>query len=286
MAIEDRRFYSHCGIDPMGVGRALLRNVAGRGGMQGGSTLTQQLAKNLFLTQERTLSRKMQEAILALWLEHKYSKDQILELYLNRVYFGGGAYGVEAAARRYFGHGARAVTLSEAAVLAGLMKAPSKLAPDRNPDGAKERAAQVHRRHGEGGLRHRLTMASWRWRIRRGSYRNQGAGSINYAADYVMDMLDDTIGAIDQDIVVTTTLDHRLQTAAERALTEELDEKGGKFGVTQGALVALEPNGAIKRAGRRARLCRQPVQPRRLGETPAGLRLQALRLSRRCSNTG
>ncbi len=101
VAIEDRRFYSHWGVDPLGIFRAVVRNVTGRGGMQGGSTLTQQLAKNLFLTQERTFSRKIQEAILALWLEHKYSKDQILELYLNRVYFGSGAYGIEAAARRY-----------------------------------------------------------------------------------------------------------------------------------------------------------------------------------------
>jgi penicillin-binding protein 1A len=245
VAIEDRRFYSHWGIDPMGVARALLRNVAARGGMQGGSTITQQLAKNLFLTQERTLSRKMQEAILALWLEHNYSKDQILELYLNRVYFGSGAYGVEAAARRYYGHGARAVTLSEAAVLAGLMKAPSKLAPDRNPDGAKERAGQVLAAMTKEGF---VTDSMGKLALAHPArvHRDQGAGSINYAADYVMDMLDDTIGAIDQDIVVTTTLDHRLQAAAERALTEELDKKGGKFGVAQGALVAIAPNGAIR----------------------------------------
>src|SRR5271166_5608908 len=140
VAIEDRRFYEHFGIDPVGVSRAVVRDLTGKGGLEGGSTLTQQLAKNLFLTQERTLSRKIQEAILALWLERKYSKDQILELYLNRVYFGSGAYGVEAAARRYYGHGAREITLPEAAVLAGLMKAPSKLAPDRNPQGAQERA--------------------------------------------------------------------------------------------------------------------------------------------------
>ena len=111
VAIEDRRFYSHYGIDPIGIARALSRNLIGRGGMQGGSTLTQQLAKNLFLTQERTMSRKIQEAILALWLEHKYSKDQILELYLNRVYFGSGAYGVEAASQKYFGHSARSLSL-------------------------------------------------------------------------------------------------------------------------------------------------------------------------------
>jgi penicillin-binding protein 1A len=245
VAIEDRRFYSHWGIDPLGVARALTRNLTGRGTMQGGSTLTQQLAKNLFLTQERTISRKIQEAILALWLEHKYSKDQILELYLNRVYFGSGAYGVEAAAERYFGHGARNVTLSEAAVLAGLMKAPSKLAPDRNPEGASERAAQVIAAMAQEG---HITEAMAKVALARPAKarRDQGAGSINYAADYVMDMLDDTIGAIDQDIVVTTTLDEALQSAAERALAGELDRKGEKFGVSQGALVSLDPNGAIR----------------------------------------
>jgi penicillin-binding protein 1A len=244
VAIEDRRFYSHSGIDPLGVARALTRNLTGRGGMQGGSTITQQLAKNLFLTQERTISRKIQEAILALWLEHRYSKDQILELYLNRVYFGSGAYGVEAAAERYFGHGAQAVTLSEAAVLAGLMKAPSKLAPDRNPEGAAERAAQVIAAMAQEG---HITEAMAKIALARPAKarRDQGAGSINYAADYVMDMLDDTVGAIDQDIVVTTTLDRNLQLAAERAITEELDKKGEKYEVTQGALVALDTNGAI-----------------------------------------
>jgi penicillin-binding protein 1A len=245
VAIEDRRFYSHWGVDPVGILRALARNVVGRGGMQGGSTLTQQLAKNLFLTQERTISRKIQEAILALWLEHKYSKDQILELYLNRVYFGSGAYGVEAAARRYYGHGARNVTLAEAAVLAGLMKAPSKLAPDRNPEGATERAAQVITAMAQEG---HITEAMAKLALANPArtHRDNGAGSVNYAADYVMDVLDDTIGAIDQDLVVTTTLSRALQTAAEKALTEELDRKGTKFGVSQGAVVAIDPNGAIR----------------------------------------
>ena len=245
IAIEDRRFYSHFGIDPLGIVRALTRNITGRGGVQGGSTLTQQLAKNLFLTQERTISRKIQEAILALWLEHKYSKDQILELYLNRVYFGSGAYGVEAAAERYYGHGAKAVTLAEAATLAGLMKAPSKLAPDRNPEGASERAAQVITAMAQEG---HITEAMAKVALANPArvHRDNGAGSINYAADYVMDVLADTVGAIDQDLVVTTTLDHNLQSAAERALTEELAKKGGKFGVSQGAVVALDPNGAIR----------------------------------------
>jgi len=244
VAIEDRRFYAHFGIDPFGILRAATRNLSG-GSMQGGSTLTQQLAKNLFLTQERTASRKIQEAILALWLEHRYSKNQILELYLNRVYFGSGAYGVEAAARKYFGHGAREVTLPEAAALAGLMKAPTKLAPNRNPAGATERAAQVVTAMVEEGF---ITDAMGMLALSHPAQavHDQGAGSVNYAADYVMDVLDDTIGAIDQDIAVTTTLNPALQGAAEKALGEELDLKGAKFGVGQGALVALGPDGAIK----------------------------------------
>ena len=245
ISIEDRRFYHHFGIDPFGIARALLRNMIGHGNPQGGSTLTQQLAKNLFLTQERTLSRKGQEAVLALWLEHKYSKDQILELYLNRVYFGSGAYGVEAAARKYFGKSARSVTLAEAAVLAGLMKAPTKLAPNRNPEGASERAAQVITAMvGEGYITE--AMATLALSNPAKAVREEGAGSINYVADYVMDTLDETVGAIDQDIVVSTTISLNMQSAAEKAVTEELDAKGVKFGVTQGALVALDGNGAIK----------------------------------------
>jgi penicillin-binding protein 1A len=245
IAIEDRRFYSHAGIDPIGIARAISRDVLGRGGVEGGSTLTQQLAKNLFLTQERTLSRKIQEAILALWLERRYSKDQILELYLNRVYFGSGAYGVEAAAQKYFGKSAKFVTLSEAAVLAGLMKSPTKLAPNHNLEAANARAAQVITAMAEQG---HITEAMAKLALARPAevVKEKGAGSINYAADYVMDMLDDTVGAIDEDIVVTTTLDETMQANAERALTEELAAKGDKFGVSQGALVALDPNGAVK----------------------------------------
>src|SRR5262249_24935279 len=143
IAIEDRRFYSHYGIDPIGLARAATANVMHRGVAQGGSTITQQLAKNLFLTQERTLLRKLQEAVLALWLERKFSKTEILELYLNRVYFRAGAYRVDAAAQRYFGKSARAVKTAEAAVLAGLVKSPSRPAPTRNPEGAERRAQTV-----------------------------------------------------------------------------------------------------------------------------------------------
>jgi len=143
IAIEDRRFYGHFGVDLTGLVRAAAADVLRRSVSQGGSTITQQLAKNLFLSQERTLRRKMQEAMLALWLEHKLTKTQILELYLNRVYFGSGAYGVEAAARRYFGKSARQVTVAEAAMLAGLVQSPSRLAPTRNPAGAERRAQAV-----------------------------------------------------------------------------------------------------------------------------------------------
>ena len=245
VAIEDRRFYSHFGIDPVGISRAILRDVTGRGAVEGGSTLTQQLAKNLFLTQERTISRKIQEAILALWLERKYSKDQILELYLNRVYFGSGAYGVEAASQKYFGKSAQFDSLSEAALLAGLMKSPTKLAPNHNLAGANERAAQVITAMAEQGhiteAQAKIALASPA-QVR----RDKTAGSINYAADYVMDALDDTVGAIDADIVVTTTINPKMQAGAERALTDELNAKGAKFGVGEGALVAIDPNGAVK----------------------------------------
>jgi penicillin-binding protein 1A len=245
IAIEDRRFYEHWGVDPLGILRALIRDAIGHGGMEGGSTITQQLAKNLFLTQERTLSRKIQEAILAVWLEHKYSKDQILELYLNRVYFGSGAFGVEAASQKYFGHSARTATLSEAAMLAGLMKAPTRLAPNHNLDAAIERAGEVINAMEQEGY---ITAAMAKLaRARPAKPVNEKNGSsINYVADYVMDQLNDTIGAIDEDIIVSTTISARLQEAAEKALTGELDSKGTRFDVSQGALVALDPNGALR----------------------------------------
>lgn len=245
VAIEDRRFYSHFGLDPLGVLRALVRDLMGGAVVQGGSTLTQQLAKNLFLTQERTFSRKVQEAILAIWLEHKYSKTQILEMYLNRVYFGSGAYGIEAAAQKYFGHGARSVTLPEAAVLAGLVKAPTRLAPNRNPDGAAERASQVIAAMLDEGF---ITETAAKLALAHPAQavKDQNTSSVNYAADFVTDTLDDMIGEVDQDITVSTMLSASLEAAAEKAITEELDRKGAAFGVSQGAFIALDPNGEIK----------------------------------------
>ena len=245
VAIEDRRFYKHWGIDPAGIARALVANALHRGGVQGGSTLTQQLAKNVFLTQERTLSRKVQEAILAVWLEHKYTKDQILELYLNRVYFGSGSYGVEAAALHYFGHGAAKVSVAEAAMLAGLMKAPTKLAPNRNPQGAVDRAAQVVAAMRDEGY---ITPAAAADALAHPAHavKEHGSGDVNYAADYVMDMLDDTVGAVEEDIVVTTTISPALEAAGERAIGDTLNKGGARYGVSQGALVSIAPDGAIK----------------------------------------
>src|SRR5437899_7444843 len=245
IAIEDRRFYSHFGIDPVGILRALVTNVLHRGVSQGGSTLTQQLAKNLFLTQERTMQRKLQEAELAIWLERKHSKNEILELYLNRVYFGSGAYGVEAAAQKYFGKPAKNVTLAEAAMLAGLGKSSSRLAPNRNPEGAEARAQTVLAAMADAKF---ITDAQAQASIGHPSYRVKpaGAGTLNYVADWIGEVLDDLVGQIDQSIVVETTIDPKLQGVAEAAVIDELAAKSVKFNVTQGALVAMSPDGAVR----------------------------------------
>ena len=245
IAIEDRRFYAHMGVDPMGILRAATANVMHRGVAQGGSTLTQQLAKNIFLTQERTMMRKLQEVELALWLEHKYSKNEIIELYLNRVYFGSGAYGVEAAAQKYFGKSARHVTLAEAAMLAGLVKSPSRLAPNRNPEGAERRAHTVLSAMADAGF---ISEAQAKTTIGNPAYvvRAAGAGTINYVADWIIDVLDDLVGQVDQNIVVETSIDPKLQSVAEAAVIDELAAKSVKFNVTQGALVAMTPQGAVR----------------------------------------
>jgi len=245
IAIEDRRFYSHYGVDPLGIARAAVANILHRGVSQGGSTLTQQLAKNLFLTQERTLQRKLQEVELALWLERKHSKAEILELYLNRVYFGSGAYGVEAAAQRYFGKPAKNVTLAEAAMLAGLVKSPSRLAPNRNPEGAEKRAQTVLTAMAEAKF---ITDAQAQASIGHPSYnvKAAGAGTVNYVADWIGEVLDDLIGQIDQNIVVETSIDPKLQSVAEASIIDELAAKSVKFNVSQGALVAMTPDGAVR----------------------------------------
>ncbi|MBI3703783.1 MAG: PBP1A family penicillin-binding protein, partial [Rhizobiales bacterium] len=245
LAAEDKRFYKHGAVDFIGITRAAWANWRAGHVVQGGSTLTQQLAKNLFLTQERTLTRKLQEAMLALWLERKFSKTQILELYLNRVYFGSGAYGIEQASLRYFGRSARHISLAEAALLAGLVKSPSRLAPTRNFDGAERRAQVVLAAMAEQGF---ISDASAHVAMTKPPriVAQAGNGSVNYVADWIMDALNDVLGHVEEDIVVRTSIDASLQAGAEKALIDELAAKGDKNGVAQGALVAMTTDGAVR----------------------------------------
>lgn len=246
VAIEDRRFYYHFGVDPIGLARAMFSNVMAGRTVQGGSTLTQQLAKNLFLSPERTVERKVQEVLLAFWLEHKFTKDQILEMYLNRVYFGSGSYGVEAASRRYFKKPARDVNLAQAALLAGLLKAPSRLSPARNPDAAEARAQVVLEAMRDSGFvsDREITTAMTRAPTRTKSY---WTGAENYAADLVMGRLEDLIGGpVTQDLIVDTTINHRMQMQGERTIRGAIDRQGGKLNVSQGALVPIDGTGAIR----------------------------------------
>lgn len=245
IAIEDRRFYSHYGVDPIGISRAIFTNVLHGRGRQGGSTLTQQLAKNLFLSSERTLDRKVREAIISLWLEHKLTKDQIFELYLNRVYLGSGAYGVEAASRRYFNKSAKDVTLLEAATLAGLLKAPSSLSPARAPEAAYARAKLVLDAMREQGMIDdaQLQIALAEPMVKAASY---WSGAENYAADYIVRQLPYLIGEADKDIIVETTLDLPFEKAAESALRTQINENGKTHDVSQAALVSIDKSGAIR----------------------------------------
>ncbi|EJF91224.1 transglycosylase domain-containing protein [Bartonella tamiae] len=245
IAIEDRRFYDHPGIDPIGILRALLANITPGGSKQGGSTLTQQLAKNLFLSPERTIERKIQEALLSIWLEHKYSKDQILEIYLNRVYLGSGAYGVEAASRRYFNKSAKDVDLMEAATLAGLLKAPSRLSPARDAEAAHERAKLVLNAMREEGMidNKQVQIAQTEPVSPVASY---WTGAENYVADQVVAQLPFLIGESDEDIVVETTLDMTLQKEAETSIRDQISENGKNRNVSQGALVSIDRSGAVR----------------------------------------
>ena len=244
LATEDRRFYSHFGLDPIGLARAFVANVRAGGVVQGGSTLTQQLAKNLFLTPARTIKRKVQEVLLAVWLERHFSKDQILTVYLNRVYLGAGTYGVEAAARRYFGRRARDLDLYQSAMLAGLLKAPSRYNPAASPERAARRTAQVLTNMVAAGY---LTEADVQ-AARRGhkivvtAHRR----ATRHFVDWVLEQVPAFVSPGDRDLVVVTTLDSRLQRAAEAAVLNALDGPGKAVKASQGALVALAHDGAVR----------------------------------------
>ncbi|PPR75113.1 MAG: Penicillin-binding protein 2D [Alphaproteobacteria bacterium MarineAlpha3_Bin4] len=243
LATEDRRFYDHFGLDIIGLARAIWNNIRARDIVQGGSTITQQAAKNLFLTPERSLERKIKELMLALWLEHKFIKDQILTLYLNRVYFGAGTYGVDAAARRYFNKPAAQVSTYEAAMLAGLLKAPSRYNPRYNPDRAKRRTAQVLANMVDAGY-----LSEQQAKIAAASHnrptprRKPGGRLARHFVDWVLEQLPSFVAPGDRDLHVVTTLDATLQRAAETAVRRGL----GNFAETEAALVALAPDGAIR----------------------------------------
>jgi penicillin-binding protein 1A len=245
IAIEDRRFRSHWGVDPQGLIRAAYENFRAGRVVQGGSTISQQLAKNLFLEPDRTYWRKAQEMVLAIWLETRFTKDEILQLYLNRVYFGGGATGIEKAAQAYYRKSANELSLAEAATLAGLLKAPSTYNPATHPEAATERA--------------RLVLASM---AETGAISaNEAARAIDnpaevvasnyvpakqYVADWVIEQLPEFVRDYDQSIVVETTIDPSLQFTAEKSLRRHLAEEGVKLDVTQAAFVMLDTSGAIK----------------------------------------
>ncbi len=245
MAVEDRRFYSHFGIDPIGLARAIFTNLRAGHMVQGGSTITQQLAKNLFLTPERTLSRKIQEAMLAVWLEMKFSKDEIMTAYLNRVYLGAGAYGVDAAARVYFNKSARELTLHESAIIAGLLKAPSRYSPATNPALAEERARTVMQTMVEAGFITEAQFQALKANTATPRRRSGGNNYGRYFADWVMDQVDDFIGDEYGDIVVQTTLRPSLQRGAESALSEQLAAAAEKK-VSEGAAIIMSPDGAVR----------------------------------------
>jgi penicillin-binding protein 1A len=244
LAAEDRRFYSHFGIDPIGIMRAAVTNFRAGELLQGGSTITQQLAKILFLSPERSLARKIREVLLALWLEQRFTKDQILEIYLNRVYLGASAYGVDAAAERYFGKSAKKLTLFESALIAGLLKAPSRLNPLRDRAAAAERAGQVLDDMVEAGFVSAEEAAAAE---KRGfELALNGRPGSRYFADWVTDQIREFAGGAKRDLIVRTTLNPRLQALAEHAVAAVLARDGARDRVGQGALVAMSPDGAVR----------------------------------------
>jgi penicillin-binding protein 1A len=245
IATEDRRFYNHLGVDPIGLVRAGFRNLAAGSVVQGGSTITQQLAKNLFLSPDRTMARKLEEVMYAIWLERRFTKDEILELYLNRVYFGGGTYGVEAAARRYFGRSARSVTLTQAALLAGLLKAPSRYAPTRNVELASARIDVVLDNMVDAGyLTAAEAHAAAEQPLRLRSFGDETG--YPYAVDWVAETLPDLAGNTEGDLIVETTIDAGLQRTAQATLRQKVDDEGKDLDVSEGAVVVMDTTGGIK----------------------------------------
>ncbi|MEO7505573.1 MAG: PBP1A family penicillin-binding protein [Sphingomicrobium sp.] len=239
IAVEDKRFRSHIGVDPIGIARSIKVRVQTGHFSQGGSTITQQLARNIFLTNSRTFGRKIREAILALAIERKFSKDQVLELYLNRVYFGGGAYGIDAASRTFFGHGADQLSLGEAAIIAGLVKAPSNYSPTADVNAARGRAGVVLHSMVENGFITAAAAASVdpaQIKVQPSAKQN----SVRYFTDWALPQLDTLIDETSDPIDVWTTLDPGMQAAADRAINANAPAG------TQGALVSIDRDGSVR----------------------------------------
>ncbi|HEX2624698.1 MAG TPA: PBP1A family penicillin-binding protein, partial [Sphingomicrobium sp.] len=239
ISTEDRRFRSHIGVDPIGIGRAIASALVKNHRVSATSKITQQLARNNFLTNNRSFGRKIKEAILALALERKFSKDQILELYLNRVYFGGGAYGIDAASRKFFGHGADHLSLGEAAIIAGLVKAPSNYSPTADVEAARSRSNVVLQTMARNGFITPETAAAANpadVRIQETTNQN----SVRYFTDWALPQLDTLIDQTSDPIDVWTTLDPGMQVAADKAIRANAPDG------TQGALVAIDRDGAVR----------------------------------------
>ncbi|MEQ1769146.1 MAG: PBP1A family penicillin-binding protein [Devosia sp.] len=249
LSTEDRRFYDHFGVDVVGTLRALASNATGEGSLQGGSSITQQLAKNLFLSSERTLERKIKEAFLAVWLEWHYSKDEILKLYFDRAYMGGGNFGVAAASEYYFGKKVTDINLSEAAMLAGLFKAPSNYSPTVDLAAARGRANLVLSNLVDAGYLTEGQVTAARRNPATPIDRTKELNSPNYFLDWAFLQVKDLVaasGSRSNNFVVRTTIDPVLQAYAEDAITSVLRESGEQYDVTQGAMVVTEPTGAIR----------------------------------------
>jgi penicillin-binding protein 1A len=239
ISTEDRRYRSHIGVDPIGIARALGSAVVKNHKVSATSTLTQQLARNIFLTNNRSFVRKFKEAILAMALERKFSKDQILELYLNRVYFGGGAYGIDAASRKFFGHGADQLSLGEAAIIAGLVKAPSNYSPTADVEAARDRSdvvLQTMVRNGFIGASEAASVDPAKVKVQQTTSNN----SVRYFTDWALPQLDTLIDQTTDPIDVWTTLDPGMQVAADKAIRARAPDGA------QGALVALDRDGAVR----------------------------------------
>jgi penicillin-binding protein 1A len=246
IAIEDRQFYHHFGFNPWGIVRSGLYNMTHHGGpLRGGSTITQQLARNLFLTPAQTMRRKIQELMLAVWLETKFSKKQILGLYMNRVYFGAGAYGIEAAAQRYFNKPASKLTLGEAALLAGMLKSPSHYSPTSDKARAERRATIVL---DEMVATHHITSEERDLAFQHPVYISSvlAAQRAQYFVDWVDSQVRQMVGEPQEDLVVETTADLPLQAAAERAVNTVITTEGASKGVQQAALISLDGEGRVR----------------------------------------